>query len=114
MLVNEGFMCRLKFYFLLLQTEYKLEVLNTTELPKGKHCRNLFSGAAIQGGFEQWGLARTSSLVANAPSSKTDWYRRGTVLVNQVGHRSTRSHAPGIYVMDWYALFGSSIVYLAN
>lgn len=41
MLVNEGFMCRPKFYFLLLQTEFKLEVLNTTELPKGKHCRNL-------------------------------------------------------------------------
>lgn len=68
-------MCRLKFYFLLLQAEFKLGVLNSTELPKGEHCRNLFPGEARQGGFEQWGLARTSSLVANAPSSETDWYR---------------------------------------
>ncbi|KAJ7408005.1 hypothetical protein BTVI_60938 [Pitangus sulphuratus] len=44
----------------------------------GKRCRNIFPGAAGRDGFEQWNLARTS-----APTSESDWYRRGTVMVNQ-------------------------------
>lgn len=89
-------------------------MLNARALPAGKGHSNIFPGAVRSGGFRQRDLARTSSLVVNAPTSETDGYGRGIVTVDRVARRSLRSHTTGIYVMDRYALFGTGTAYQTN
>lgn len=77
--LNEGFVLRPKFYFLLLQSQFKPQRLETRELPAGKCCRNFFSGIVRRGGFWQWDLVKTSGLMSNTQTSKTDQHRTVTV-----------------------------------
>lgn len=44
--------------------------------------------------------------MVNTPINETDGYRRGSVMVDWVAHRSPPSHTTGTYYIDRYALFG--------